>query len=128
MGAEVPLALPDPPSVGRWPAILAFTPSRALAEATAELLRRKELIARHSGVYHLAAGGHTSRYEFTRAINDIMKEVSGMPEGWANVRPITSDQYPFRRGDRGIRSPACKRSNGCSGWRCRGGTSSFDPS
>ncbi len=69
--------------------------ARALAEATAELLRRKELISRHSGVYHLAAGGHTSRYEFTRAIIDIMKEVSGIPNGWAKVRPITTDQYPL---------------------------------
>jgi dTDP-4-dehydrorhamnose reductase len=69
--------------------------ARALAEATAELLRRKELISRHSEVYHLAASGHTSRYEFTKAIIDIMKEVSGIPNGWARVKPITSDQYPL---------------------------------
>ena len=24
-----------------------------------------------------------------------MKEVSGTPDGWASVRPITSDQYPL---------------------------------
>lgn len=69
--------------------------ARALAVATAELLRRKELITRHSGVYHLAADGHTSRYEFTRAIIDIMKEVSGIPNGWASVKPTTSDQFPL---------------------------------
>jgi dTDP-4-dehydrorhamnose reductase len=69
--------------------------ARALAKATAELLRRKELITRHSGVYHLAAGGHTSRYEFTRAIIDIMKEASGIPNGWASVKPTTSDQFPL---------------------------------
>ena len=69
--------------------------ARALAKATAELLRRKELMSRHSGVYHLTAGGHASRYEFTKAIIDIMKEVSGIPDGWASVKPTTSDQFPL---------------------------------
>jgi len=69
--------------------------ARALAKATAELLRRKELITRHSGIYHLTAGGHTSRYAFAKAIIDIMKEASGIPDGWASVKPITSDQYPL---------------------------------
>lgn len=69
--------------------------ARALAKATAELLRQKELISRHRGVYHLTASGHTSRYELARAIIDIMKEVSGIPNGWASVKPITSDQFPL---------------------------------
>jgi dTDP-4-dehydrorhamnose reductase len=69
--------------------------ARALAEATAELLRQKELITRYSGVYHLAAGGHTSRYEFSKAIIDIMKDVTGIPNGWASVKPTTSDQFPL---------------------------------
>lgn len=69
--------------------------ARALASATVELLRRKELITRESGVYHLLAGGHTSRYAFARAIIDTMKEISGIPDGWASVKPITSDQYPL---------------------------------
>jgi dTDP-4-dehydrorhamnose reductase len=69
--------------------------ARALAQATAELLRRKELIAWHSGVYHLVAGGHTSRYAFARAIIDIMKEISGIPDGWAGVKPIATNQYPL---------------------------------
>jgi dTDP-4-dehydrorhamnose reductase len=69
--------------------------ARALAEATAELLRRKELITPHSGVYHLAASGHTSRYEFAKAIIQVMSEVSGVTDGWAHVKPTTSDQYPL---------------------------------
>jgi dTDP-4-dehydrorhamnose reductase len=69
--------------------------AHALAEATAELLRRKELIPSHSGIYHLSAAGHTSRYEFAKAIIRVMKEVSGAPDGWASVKPITSDQYPL---------------------------------
>lgn len=69
--------------------------ARALAEATAELLRRKELVTRHSGVYHLTASGHTSRFDYARAIIDIMEEVSGIPNGWASVKPTTSDQFPL---------------------------------
>jgi dTDP-4-dehydrorhamnose reductase len=69
--------------------------ARALAKATAELLRRQELITRESGVYHLTAGGHTSRYAFAQAIIDAMKEVSGIPDGWASIKPITSGQYPL---------------------------------
>ena len=50
---------------------------------------------RSIGIYHLSATGHTSRYEFTKAIIRIMKEVSGVQDGWASVKPITSDQYPL---------------------------------
>jgi len=69
--------------------------ARALAEATAGLLRRKELIPGRSGVYHLAAGGHISRFEFAQAIISMANDLSGTPDGWATVKPITSDQYPM---------------------------------
>ena len=71
------------------------TPSwaHALAEATAELLRRRHLIPGRGGVYHLSAGGHTSRFEFAKAIIRIMRRISGDNDGWANVTPVTSDQY-----------------------------------
>lgn len=69
--------------------------ARALAQATVELLGQNELIARHSGVYHLTASGHTTRYEFTQAIISIAKKLSGIPDGWARVKPIGSDAYPL---------------------------------
>jgi dTDP-4-dehydrorhamnose reductase len=69
--------------------------ARALAEATAELLRRKDLIPKNSSIYHLSAAGHTSRYEFAKAIIRFMQEVLGTTVGWASVKPITSDQYPL---------------------------------
>lgn len=69
--------------------------ARALAQSTTELLRRRDLIPSHSGVCHLSATGHTSRYEFARAIIRIMKEVSGVTDGWASVKPIASEQYPL---------------------------------
>jgi dTDP-4-dehydrorhamnose reductase len=69
--------------------------ARALAQVTAGLLHQRDLISRHSGVYHLAAGGHASRFELANAIIGIMQDVSGSPGGWAKVRPITTDQYPL---------------------------------
>lgn len=69
--------------------------AKTIAEATAELLRRREFAARPGGVFHLTAGGHTSRYEFARAIIDLMKEVSGISSGWAGVKPIASSAYPL---------------------------------
>ena len=75
--------------------------ARALAESTADLLRKRHLIHNHAGIYHLSASGQTSRYEFAREIIRIMKEISGVKSGWAEITPITSDQYqpplPARR-------------------------------
>ena len=69
--------------------------ARALAKATAELLRRKDRVLGNSGVYHLAASGYASRYEFANEIIRIMQDVSGEPGGWAKVRPITTGEYPL---------------------------------
>ena len=69
--------------------------ARVLAQATAELLRRRERIPGNSGIYHMAATGHTSRYEFARSIIRIAREISGKHDGWATVRPITSREYPL---------------------------------
>jgi dTDP-4-dehydrorhamnose reductase len=68
--------------------------ARALAEATASILRKPQLIKDHAGVYHLSAAGQVSRYEFARAIVRIMKEVSGPSDGWAEIVPITAASYP----------------------------------
>lgn len=69
--------------------------ARALADATAELLRRRHLIPSHDGVYHLSAAGQTTRFDFAVAIVRIMKELSGAADGWAEIKPIASDQYPL---------------------------------
>jgi dTDP-4-dehydrorhamnose reductase len=69
--------------------------ARALAQATAELLRKKDLIGRHSGIYHLAAGGRASRFELANAIISIMRDSSGLPTGWAKVKPITTREFPL---------------------------------
>jgi dTDP-4-dehydrorhamnose reductase len=69
--------------------------ARALAQATAELLRKQEIIGRHGGIYHLAAGGHASRFELANAIIGIMQELSGLTGGWAKVSPITTREFPL---------------------------------
>jgi dTDP-4-dehydrorhamnose reductase len=69
--------------------------ARALAHATAALLERKEAIGQHSGIYHLAAAGHASRHEFASAIIRTAQEISGSADGWAQLKAITSDQYPL---------------------------------
>lgn len=69
--------------------------ARALAQATAALLERTEAIRDHSGIYHLAAAGHTSRHEFAGAIIRAAQQISGVADGWAQVKAITSDQYPL---------------------------------
>ncbi len=69
--------------------------ARMLAQATADLLRQADSIRSHSGTCHLSAAGHTSRCEFAQAIIRLMQEVSATPDGWAKVKPITTEQYPL---------------------------------
>ena len=42
--------------------------SRTIAEATAQIVRQREKITQHSGVYHMSAGGRTSWYGFAQKI------------------------------------------------------------
>jgi dTDP-4-dehydrorhamnose reductase len=69
--------------------------ARALADSSAELLGKVERSRNESGVYHLAASGYASRYEFTRKIIETAKQLSGTTSGWATVRPISSAEYPL---------------------------------
>lgn len=75
--------------------------ARALATATADLLRRHERLLAQSGTYHLTAGNCASRHALAQAIIAIARELSGQPDGWAAVKPIRTDQYrpqpPARR-------------------------------
>jgi dTDP-4-dehydrorhamnose reductase len=67
--------------------------ARRLAEGTAELLRRPDRVRGHSGVYHFAAAGHTTRYEFAREIIETTKELTGVQKGWASLIPIPTGEY-----------------------------------
>lgn len=67
--------------------------ARELAQATARLLGRGDTVREHCGIYHLAAAGHASRHELARAIIQTAQEISGDASGWAQVKPITSEEY-----------------------------------
>ena len=69
--------------------------ARALAHATAALITGKDATSAHTGTYHLAAAGSTSRYEFASTIIRVAQQVTGLSEGWARIKAITSDQYPL---------------------------------
>lgn len=69
--------------------------ARELAHATAALLAHPALASGASGIYHLAAAGETSRYDFARLIVSMARERSGNARGWATIRPTTSEKYPL---------------------------------
>lgn len=69
--------------------------ARALAQATAALLARRNALRDHGGIFHLAAAGEASRYEFASAIIDAAREISGTAEGWAQLKAISSGEYPL---------------------------------
>lgn len=67
--------------------------ARALAEATAAILRGASRIRETGGVYHLAAEGYATRYELACEIVRIARARSGDAHGWAAIRPVASADY-----------------------------------
>ena len=66
--------------------------ARALAHSTVEILARVNQPQYVSGVFHLSAGGHVTRYEFAQKIIEILREI-GSPGPWARLSPIPNTQY-----------------------------------
>jgi dTDP-4-dehydrorhamnose reductase len=69
--------------------------ARKLAEGTASLLSQLEAARANSGIFHFAAAGHATRYEFAHAVVGKMRQLTGQAAGWAEVQPIRSAQYPL---------------------------------
>lgn len=67
--------------------------ARALAEATAEILKNRTRTGR--GIYHLSAGGQVSRYGFARRIIENARALAAGKGAWPRVRPIMSAEYPL---------------------------------
>ena len=67
--------------------------ARALAESTAVLIR-KWAVQESPGIYHLSAGGSTSRFAFAQRIVASARRITGLDSGWATIVPITSSEYP----------------------------------
>lgn len=69
--------------------------ARPLAEATAGLLGKAKCLPEETGIYHLSATGHTSRYDFAKKLIGMARQLSGDNTGWATVRPIKTADYPL---------------------------------
>jgi dTDP-4-dehydrorhamnose reductase len=67
--------------------------ARVLAEATASALLAPDVSSK-VGLYHLSAGGHTSRYDFANEIIRLAAEITGIRSGWAKISPCTTDEFP----------------------------------
>lgn len=67
--------------------------ARALAEATAEILKNRARTSR--GIYHLSAGGQVSRCGFARRIIENARALAAGKGAWPRVRPIKSAEYPL---------------------------------
>lgn len=46
-----------------------------------------------TGIFHLSADGHVSRYAFARGIIDLAKQASGVADGWAEIKPCSTAQF-----------------------------------
>ena len=70
------------------------TSARALADATAELLRRHDTsaLAKMAGIYHATAGGSTSWHGFATQIARL--ELAALPQ-MPSIVPIPSSEYPL---------------------------------
>ncbi|MFN7085198.1 MAG: dTDP-4-dehydrorhamnose reductase [Burkholderiales bacterium] len=69
--------------------------ARFIAEATAALLADPARARDRGGIYHLSAAGATSRFDFARKIIELAAQLSGEKNGWAEIRPTTTAQYPL---------------------------------
>lgn len=70
--------------------------SRHIAQATAQIViqlkRNPELIARHSGIYHLVSSGQGTWYEFATAIIEHQRQQESI--ACQRIVPITTAQFP----------------------------------
>ena len=68
--------------------------ARALAQSTARLIERAGHVGAASGVYHLCARGHVSRFAFAQAIIEIACRRADRKTGWAVLQPVATLDFP----------------------------------
>jgi dTDP-4-dehydrorhamnose reductase len=90
------------------------TGAELIADITAHVLRHCEQKPSASGLYHLAANGECSWYDYARYVIEWAKE-AGLPLAVQAVNPIPSEAYPL---------PAVRPRN--SRLNCRALTETFD--
>ena len=69
------------------------TGAELIADVTAHALRQWQQQPDVSGLYHLAASGETSWYDYARYVFDWAKN-EGLPLAIQSVKPIPSEDYP----------------------------------
>jgi dTDP-4-dehydrorhamnose reductase len=69
--------------------------ARALAEGTARLLDRTAALRALPGIYHFAAWGYTSRFQFARRLLELARERLPGYAASPVLRPITTAEFPL---------------------------------
>lgn len=71
------------------------TSATAYAQAMAAMLNHGEALRDLGGLYNLAAIGQCTRLEWAQAIIDFAKAYSGTRDGWAQLLPTTTAEFPL---------------------------------
>lgn len=71
------------------------TSAEALAAATLQILGNVAYAKERSGLYHLSASGHVARHALVEKTIELAKPHYSGDTHWANVIPITTDEYPL---------------------------------
>ena len=69
--------------------------ARSLAASSAQILTRIKDRSSASGIYHLSAAGHATRFDFAKAIIAAARKSSAPETQWAEIRPTTTANYPL---------------------------------
>lgn len=69
--------------------------ARSLAVSSAQILTGIKDRSSASGIYHLSAAGHTTRFDFANTIIAAARQSSAPGTAWAEIRPTTTANYPL---------------------------------
>lgn len=69
--------------------------ARSLSLATKTLLDKAGRAHESTGIYHFSAPDAVSRFDFARRIISLAQSLSGKRDGWAEILPTTTADYPL---------------------------------
>jgi dTDP-4-dehydrorhamnose reductase len=69
--------------------------AKTLALATADILSKVQTRNVASGIYHLSATGHTTRFAFAQMIVELAKQHTSPDTAWARIIPTSTANYPL---------------------------------
>lgn len=71
------------------------TSASAYADAMVKMLEKGKALREFAGIYNLAAAGQCTRLEWAQCVVDCARRYSGLCDGWAQLLPCTSAEYPL---------------------------------